>query len=173
MNEEEIIRLHSYLVVQSMRLTPVRIVEALQEAYHQFKTAVMALPNIAYPTRPDEHIWSAFEIVEHVFLFMSSYKIAICKVLEYGQRPADVGGRQEIIPHGDKAGTQSELLLALEEILNYLAASVLQANPLVHLDITWKHFELGDMHWREWLLFARIHLLDHIRQVNQMRVAVE
>ncbi len=173
MTEEEIVHLRRYLAMQSMRRTPVQIIEALQEAYHQFTTAVIALPDAAYHIHSDEHAWSAFEIIEHVYLFMSSYKTAICDVLEKGQRPPDVDNRQEIIPGGKKTDTRDELLLTLEEIFNHLTSSVLQTDPFAHLDITWKHFELGEMHWREWLLFARVHLLDHIRQVKQMQVIAE
>jgi hypothetical protein len=173
MTEEEIVRLRSYLATQSMRRTPAQIIEALQEAYHQFMTAVVALPNAADHIQPDEHGWSALEIVEHVLLFMSIYGKAICDVLEKGQHPPDVDNRQAIIPRGDKANTRERLFLLLEEIFNRLTASVLQADPFIHLDITWRHFELGEMHWREWLLFARVHLLDHLRQVNQLQVAAE
>jgi len=64
-----------------------------------------------------------------------------------------------------------------EEIIrlrSYLATqSVLQANPDAHLDSIWKHFELGETHWREWLLFARVHLLDHMRQSNQGQIFAE
>lgn len=169
MTEEEIVRLRGYLTTQSMRRTPTYMIEALQEAYHQFVTAVLALPDATYHTRPDEHAWSASEIVEHVYLFMSSYKIAICGVLEKGQRPPDVDDRQTIIPYGNKAGTRDEQLFTLEEVFTSLTLTVLQADPFVHLDITWKHFELGAMHWREWFLFARVHLLDHIHQVKQMQ----
>jgi hypothetical protein len=57
--------------------------------------------------------------------------------------------------------------------LHQLVSVVLQADPFAHLDLTWKHFELGEMHWREWLLFARAHLLDHVRQMQQLQVPAE
>lgn len=163
MTEEEIAQLRSYLAAQSMRRRPQQMIEALQEVHHQFAAAVATL----HDAPPDKQEWLAREIMEHVSLFLSGYTTAICAVLEKGQRPPDVLDRQEIIPRGDKTQTQDAFLLAQEEILNQLASSVLQADPLVHLDITWKHFELGAMHWREWLLFARVYLLDHIRQVNR------
>jgi hypothetical protein len=110
MNEEETARLRSYLATQSMKRTPVYLIEVLQEAYQQFTTTVVGLPDTTYYTQTDEHTWSAFEIVEHVYLFMSSYKASICCVLEKGQRPSDIYDRQEIIPHGDRAKTRDELL---------------------------------------------------------------
>lgn len=166
MTEEEIKRLRSYLVVQSMKRTPVQIIEVLREARHQFMAAVVAVPDMV---RFDEHSWSTIEIIEHVSLFMSSYETAICSVLQTGQRPPDVYDRHEIIPRRDKGETRDRLLLHLEKALNHLTSCVLQADPFVHLDITWKHFELGKMHWRAWLLFTRVHLLDHIKQVRQIQ----
>ena len=63
-----------------------------------------------------------------------------------------------------------ELLTALQSSLQHLARTIHQTEPDSHLEITWKHFELGAMHWREWLLLARMHLLDHVRQLQTIRV---
>lgn len=171
--EEEIHRLRSYLAMQSMRRTPQQIMEALQEVYHQFTTGVVAFPHRIHPLFLDESAWSVSQIVEHVALFLSSYKTAICTVLEKGQRPPDVLDRQEIIPHGERTERRDEFFFLSEKTLSDLASAVLQADPLVYLDLTWKHFELGEMHWREWLLFARVHLLDHLHQVNHMQTLPE
>jgi hypothetical protein len=173
MTEEEIARLRGYLVAQSMRRTPAQIIEALQETYHQFTSAVAGLSNAAYYARFDDHAWSAYEIVEHVCLFMSVYQIAICGVLETDQRPPNVENRQEIIPRAEKIEARERALSTLEEIMKRLTHAVLHADPSLHLDLTWKHFELGAMHWREWLLFARAHLLDHVRQMQQLQVPAE
>ncbi len=170
MTEEEIIRLRGYLATQSMRRTPEQILEALQEAYQQFIQAIAGVPNIM---SPHEHAWSVLEIVEHVSLFLSQYQAAICGVLEKGERPSDVHDRQAIIPQGDKTNTKERLLLAFATIFEHLTFAVLHADPSASLDRTWRHFELGEMHWREWLLFSRVHLLDHVRQVQQMHVLVE
>ena len=43
---------------------------------------------------------------------------------------------------------------------------VLKADPQAHLDIVWGHNEFGKMNWREWLLFARVHTLDHAHQIQ-------
>lgn len=169
MTEEEICRLRSYLATQAMQRTPQQIIEALQEVYRQFAASVVALPNRTYYTFSIPPAWSASEIVEHVYLFLSSYTRAICAVLEKGQRPPDVQRRQEIIPHEEETDKRGEFLFLSEQVLSQLTSAVLHVDPLISLDLTWKHFELGDMHWREWLLFARVHLLDHLHQVNHMQ----
>jgi len=64
------------------------------------------------------------------------------------------------------------LLAELEALRERLIASVLQADPQAHLDITWGHREFGQMNWREWLLFARVHILDHARQMQAIAAAL-
>ena len=135
MTEEEIARLRGYLATQSTRRTPAQIIEALQETYHQFESAVAGLSDAAYYARFDDHAWSAYEIVEHVCLFMSVYQIAICGVLETDQRPPNVENRQEIIPRGEKIEARERALSTLEEIMKRLTHAVLQADPSLHLDL--------------------------------------
>ena len=63
-----------------------------------------------------------------------------------------------------------ELLTALQSSLQHLARTIHLTEPDFYLEVTWKHFELGAMNWREWLLLARVHLLDHVRQLQTMQV---
>jgi hypothetical protein len=64
------------------------------------------------------------------------------------------------------------MLADLELSRDQLFAVVLRADPQVHLDITWGHGEFGRMNWREWLLFARVHALDHTRQMQAIATAL-
>ena len=168
MSPEEIVQLRSYLANQSMHRTPAQIADALQEAYNQFTAALHSLPENTFLKPREEGIWSAAEILEHTYLFITSYKQAICMVIEQGERPLDVCDRTAILPHQHNM-TPAALLSALEMVLHQLIGTICQADPHANLDITWDHFELGPMHWREWLLFARVHLLDHVRQLQAMQ----
>ena len=42
------------------------------------------------------------------------------------------------------------------------------ADPNANLDTKWRHPMFGDLNWREWLLFLRIHAQDHARQLEKM-----
>jgi hypothetical protein len=68
--------------------------------------------------------------------------------------------------------TREQMLAAIELLRERLIASVLQADPQSHLDIVWGHREFGKMNWREWLLFARVHTLDHTRQIQSIAGAL-
>ena len=63
-------------------------------------------------------------------------------------------------------------LAAIEDARQRLLAAVLAADPAARLDITWAHREFGALNWREWLLFARVHTLDHARQLQAIAAAL-
>jgi hypothetical protein len=90
-------------------------------------------------------------------------------VIERGKRPPDV---RDIIETASAENTREKMLAALEQSRERLIALVLKADTQAHLDITWGHGEFGQMNWREWLLFARVHTLDHTRQMQAISLAL-
>lgn len=165
MNEEETARLRSYLTSQSLRRTPEQLIEMLETAYTDFLTGMQAIPAAWFCIRVNEHEWSGGELLEHVQAFFEIYERAICTTLEIGQEPGAVEGA---IAPSLPGASRDILLQALEASYQRLKSVVLHADPSLHLSIQWSHFELGPMHWREWLLFTRIHLLEHVQQVQNL-----
>ena len=160
---EEVARIRSYLASQSMRRTPAQLVETLQEAHQQFLGAVAIVPDDLFRTTPLEGEWSAIDVLLHVRIIAAIDESAITAVLERGEKPPDI---EDAIVPAPLETTRTELLADLVRSRKQLIAVVLQADPESHLDITWSHREFGAMHWREWLLFARVHTLDHARQIQ-------
>lgn len=160
---EEVVRVRSYLASQSMRRSPEQIVEALQEADQQFLTAVMAVPDAAFRTVPKEGEWSAADVLGHVHRITALDERAICGVLEHGEHPANIN---DVLEQAPTNTTREHMLADIKAFRERLIAVVLNADPQAHLDITWGHNEFGTMNWREWLLFARVHTLDHFRQLQ-------
>jgi uncharacterized damage-inducible protein DinB len=161
--EEEVARVRSYLASQALRRTPEQLVEALREAHHQFLAAIAAVPETAFRTIPKEGEWSAADVLAHVRSIAAFDERSICGVIERGEQPADVDDALEQAP---KHATREQMLADIEALRERLIAVVLQADPQAHLDIVWGHNEFGNMNWREWLLFARVHTLDHARQMQ-------
>ena len=161
--EEEVARVRSYLASQAMRRTPAQLVEALREAHHQFLAATAAVPDAAFRTTPKEGEWSAADVLAHVRSIAAIDERSICGVIERGEQPANVDDQLEQAP---KNATREQLFADIEAFRERLIAVVLQADPQAHLDIVWGHNEFGKMNWREWLLFARVHTLDHARQMQ-------
>jgi DinB superfamily len=161
--EEEVARVRSYLASQAMRRTPEQLVEALREAHHQFLAATAAVPDAAFRSIPREGEWSAADVLTHVRTIAAIDERSICGVIERGERPANV---DDVLEHAPSDATCEQLLADIERLRERLIAVVLQADPQTHLDIVWGHNEFGNMNWREWLLFARVHTLDHARQMQ-------
>lgn len=161
--EEEVARIRSYLANQAMRRTPEQLVEALREAHQQFLAVTATVPDASFRTLPKAGEWSAADVLAHVRTIAAIDERAICGVLERSEQPANVEDQLEQAPTN---ATREQLLTDIAAHRDRLIAVVLQADPQAHLDIVWGHNEFGNMNWREWLLFARVHTLDHARQIQ-------
>jgi hypothetical protein len=167
--EEEVARVRSYLASQSMRRTPAQLLEIVREAHEQFLAAAAALPDALFRTTPREGEWAAIDVLKHVRDIAAFDESAISAVLERGEQPPDI---QDVIVPAPAEVTRESLLTELNRSRGLLNSVVLQADPQAHLDISWSHPEFGAMHWREWLLFARVHTLDHVRQMQAIARAL-
>lgn len=161
--QEEVARVRSYLASQAIRRTPEQLVETLRESLQQFQAAIDAVPAAAFRTIPKEGEWSAADVLAHVRSIAAFDEQSICGVLERGEQPRDV---EDALEQAPTDATQEQLLADIRALRERLIAVVLQADPHAHLDIVWGHNEFGKMNWREWLLFARVHTLDHARQIQ-------
>ena len=166
--EEELARVRGYLASQSVKRTPAQLVEAVREAHRQFLEAAVAIPVEAFSTPPQAGEWSAADVLNHVFHIASLEEQTIRAVLERGEQPPDVLDLS--VPAADLS--MEQMLSAISDMRKRLIASVLQADPQAHLDITWRGSDFGMLNWREWLLFARIHELDHARQLQAIAAAL-
>lgn len=167
--EEEVARVRSYLAHQATRRTVEQIVEALREAHHQFLTVTATVPDSAFRTVPAEGEWSAADVLAHVLRIAAFDERSICKVIERGEQPEDVN---DVLEQAPKSTTREQMLADIERLRERLIAVVLATDPQAHLDIVWGHNEFGKMNWREWLLFARVHTLDHARQMQSIALVV-
>ena len=167
--EEEVARVRSYLATQAMKRTVEQIVEMLREAHHQFLAVTATIPDTAFRTVSKEGEWSAADVVAHVRTIAAFDERSICSVIERGGQPEDV---QDVLEQAPMNLTREQMLADIERLRERLIGVVLAADPQAHLDIVWGHREFGKMNWREWLLFARVHTLDHARQMQTIAAAV-
>jgi|SRR5437660_12148990 len=166
---EEVARVRSYLSSQAMRRTLEQLVETLREAHQQLLMAIAAIPGDAFHTPPQEGEWSAADVLAHVHNIAAFDERSISGVLERGEQPANA---KDTIEHAPTNATREQLLAEITALRERLIDVVLQADPQAHLDILWGHAEFGQMNWREWLLFARVHTLDHARQIQSIAIAL-
>lgn len=166
---EEIARVRSYLASQSMKRTPAQLVEALQEAHHQFVTALSMIPETQSRTIPREGEWSALDVLLHMHKMAAFDISSISEVLERGEQPSEI---QDVIVPAPSDATRETLLAELDQYREQLFALAQHTDGQKALDITWLHPEFGAMNWREWLLFARVHTLDHARQLQSIATSL-
>ena len=167
--EEEVARVRSYLASQSLRRTPAQLLETVREAQQQFLAVAAAVPDALLRTTPHEGEWAAIDVLKHVRDITAYDASAISTVLERGEKPPDI---QDVIVPAPAEVTRESLLDDLKRSQEQLDAVVLRTDAQTHLDITWSHPEFGAMHWREWLLFHRVHTLDHVRQIQASATAL-
>ncbi len=163
--DEEVARVRSYLASQAMKRTPEQLVDALREAHEQFLAVTATISDGAFRIVPKEGEWSAADVLAHVCVIAAFDERSICGVIERGEQPKDVEDALEKAPSD---ATRKQLLADIERYRERLIAVVLKADPQAHLDIVWGHREFGKMNWREWLLFARVHTLDHAQQMQSI-----
>jgi hypothetical protein len=162
---EEVARVRSYLAGQSMKRTPAQLVEALREAHQQFVAATKTVPEADFRTPPRSGEWAAVNVLAHVRALAAFDLETIGGVIERGEHPkASLDSIEN--PPIKPEDTRDKMLHDLTTLREQLIVCALRADPQAHLDITWGHGEFGQMHWREWLLFARVHTLDHARQMQ-------
>jgi hypothetical protein len=82
-----------------------------------------------------------------------------------GERPGQVSDR---ISGGDRAALDepADYWREFESGRERFYAGVLLARGDEHLDVTIAHPTFGALNWREWMLFMRVHDLDHLRQLQ-------
>jgi uncharacterized damage-inducible protein DinB len=166
---EEVARVRGYLASQSMRRTPVQLVAALREAHQQLLAASATISDKIFHTTPSADAWSAADVLAHVRSIATFEEKSISAVILRGERPSNVN---DTLEHASTDITREQMLTDIAARREQLIATVLQADPQAHLDILWGHNEFGQMHWREWLLFARVHTLDHSRQLQAIAEAL-
>lgn len=167
---EEIARVRGYLASQAMKRTPAQLVETLREAHGQFLAAATSVPDTLFRVAPGDEEWSAADVMGHMLIIAAIDERAIPGVIERGEQPPDI---VDLISPAPADLTREQMLAELERLRERLIASVLKADPSAHLDILWGHNEFGQMNWREWLLFARVHTLDHTRQMQSIAHTLE
>jgi hypothetical protein len=166
---EEVARVRSYLASQSMRRTPEQLVATLREAHQQLLAASAAIAASAFHTTPGDGEWSAADVLAHVRNMATMEERTISGVITRGEQPQNVN---DALEHAAIEATREQLLADIAAQREQLISTVLQADPQAHLDILWGHPEFGQMNWREWLLFARVHTLDHAQQLQDIAKAL-
>ena len=164
MEASEAQRIRGYLVAQAAKLTLPELVDKLRRDALPLRAAAGRIPAGRFDERPAEGEWSAAEVFTHV-LEMTEHGDAAINAIIAGGQPMRV--RDAISGNVDEglAGAE-DYWRAFDALREPFYARVLRARGDEHLDVTISHPTFGPLNWREWLLFMRVHDLDHMRQIE-------
>jgi hypothetical protein len=162
-------RIKSYLTAQAAKLPPAAIVEKVEAAMAELRSAAAAIPPARFTQRPSADEWSADEVMAHVVASGAYFGGGIVSILDDRPPPArgedDPGAR----PSARTAAAWCDQLAADRAAL---FARVLAADPQHAPDRSVEHGMFGALTWREALLFLRLHDLDHAGQLRKIAAAL-
>ncbi len=163
-------RIRSYLVTQANKLSVPELVEKVRTDCLVLREAGASVPAARLHDRPAEGEWSAAEVWTHVLQMAEHGAAAITGILDSGAVPPRA---QDVISGETRPGLDSseafwDAYLAVREPLY---ERVIRARGDEHPDVKIAHPMFGDFTWREWLLFMRVHDLDHTRQLQAIAAA--
>lgn len=158
--EPEFERIRGYLQQQAADKSIPELFERVKEGMAELVDAARSVPAAVLSTRPPGDDWAPMDCLKHAV--QSNLQVAqdVLHVALTGSRPGE--------PEPELAPDRDVLIAAQESSLESLWAHVSEADPQSNLHITWPHPFFGELNWREWLLFLRIHAKDHARQLTAM-----
>lgn len=163
-------RIRSYIVSQANKLSLPQLVEKVRNDTEPLKDAASIVPVARFNERPSEGEWSAAEVWTHILEMNEHGASAIPAIIARGEIPARAN---DVISGETRAGLKAgpDYYAAYLQRRQALLDVVTHAAGDEHLDVKMHHSMFGDFSWREWLLFMRVHDLDHLRQLQSVAAA--
>ncbi|MEX2081465.1 MAG: DinB family protein [Dehalococcoidia bacterium] len=158
----ELERIRGYLQTQAAKLSVPELVEKVRSDMEQVRAALESVPSGRLGERPAQGEWSANEVAAHLLAWGEGVGAGIRRVLDGGGAPGVIP--DQILPT-DAAQTATEWWEQLKVQREALLGRVARASGDESPEIRWGHPMFGDLTWREWVLFLRIHDVDHTRQI--------
>ncbi len=148
-------RIRSYLQQQAAEKDVAELFERVKEGMSELIGAARSVPDANLVTNPPGDDWSPMDCLKHAV--QSNLQVAqdVLHVALTGERPGE--------PEPELVADRDALIAAQEASLESLWAHVSEADPQSNLHVTWRHPFFGELNWREWLIFLRIHGKDHAR----------
>ncbi len=153
-------RIRGYLQSQASEKTVEELIARVEEGMQELAGAALAIRPGARTAIPPGETWSPDDCLRH----------ATGSDIHCARQILHVACTGELPPGAEEApaGSFEEMLARHREALDSLYAHVREADPEAFLDVKWEHPFFGELNWREWLLFLRIHSKDHARQLAAM-----
>jgi len=138
-------------------------------AFGRLAEELDALSEAQSTWKPDPDEWSAAEIGDHVALGTGAAG-NITAMLAIGERPGD----EDWDPPPQLRGSAGDLDSVRSRILSlprHTAELFDRCVATDRTDVTTDNSFFGEMNWREWFYFLRVHALAHVEQIQKLRGA--
>jgi hypothetical protein len=169
--QSEAERIRSYLVSQAARLTIPELVAKVRRDCQPLAEAATLIPPDRFREPPAPGEWSAADVWAHIIEMNEVGAAAIEAILDGRQPPVrviDDAIRADALALPNGPACHARYAARREALL----ARVATARGDEHLDRTIRHPMFGELNWREWFLFMRVHDLDHLRQLQAIAAAL-
>lgn len=153
-------RILGYLQQQAAEKSTEELIARVREGVDEIHQSALAVPAERREMVPDNDEWSPGDALRHLVGSNTHVATQILHVALTGALPE---GQEQA-----SDGTFEQLVARHDEAIESLFAHVREAHPAAHLDVKWRHPIFGDLNWREWLIFLRIHCRDHARQIASL-----
>ncbi len=168
--DEEAARIRGYLQAQAAKLPVPEIMAKVRADLGQLKAALDAFPVGRWEERPAEGEWSGNEVAAHLASSSKAVALGIVQAVEEGTRPGRI---RDVMERTDERRAPGDWWTQFDSDREELFARLATAKGDEHLDVVWEHPMFGELNWREWLLFTRLHDLDHARQLQAAHEKLE
>jgi hypothetical protein len=148
-------------------LTDEQLKAEVAEAFGRLAAEMGSLSEAQATWKPAADEWSAAEVGDHVALGTGAIG-NITALLARGQRPGDEDWDPPPRLRGDAGdldgvrGRIRSLPAHTEELFDSCVATN-------RTDVTADNSFFGEMNWREWYYFLRVHALAHVEQIQKLR----
>jgi DinB superfamily len=161
MNEEQQ-RIRGYLQAQAAKMGVPELIAKVRADSAQLKAACEAAEAVDILKPPAQGEWSVNEVLAHVIDGSARVSRGILAAQARGEQPPALG---DAIERTTEVHRPSDWWSTFEADREAAFTALATATGEEHLEVKWLHPFFGDLNWREWLLFQRIHDLDHARQL--------
>lgn len=139
----------------------------LRESFSKLASVIDSLSDEQATWKPGEQEWSAAQVGDHIALSTGMLG-SITGLLAKGQSVTDVDWDPPPQFKGDAADL-GNVKRRLGELPPYADTLFEEGSSTDGLDVKANNSFLGDMNWREWFYFLRIHAQAHIEQIEKLR----
>jgi hypothetical protein len=138
-----------------------RVQEGIVELHESARRLSAAKLDVLCPSEesPGES-WTPRQCFEHIV----GSNMAVARSVLHVAHSAGIPEPQEHEIRREVEAAIAQHAEAMESLYEHVRA----ADPEANLETKWRHPMFGDLNWREWLLFLRIHAKDHARQLDNM-----